>query len=170
MRKLPVFAAALALALLPATGARSAKPLRPNKVFVLAQQCHVNSTIDYGCFQSNAAIFETFVLSGDATWLQKFLVADGLVHSYAALKFETASSNAVKAKQSVYLKATQTLDKSELGQIDDCRDEASPDACLKGRYCFKEGFIKIKNVLVANDPKLFAKEIEAFNREIAGNC
>jgi hypothetical protein len=170
MRKFSAIVAALALIFLAAATGRAANPLKPSKIFAIAQRCHVNGTTDYGCFQSNAAIFEAFVLSGDATWLQKFLVADGLVHSYAALKFQTAGSNAVKAKQAVYLQATQTLDKSELGQIDDCRDEASPDACLKGRYCFKEGFIKIKNVLVANDPKLFAKEIDAFDREIAGNC
>lgn len=168
MPKLSILFAALTLLAIPS--ARAANPLKVSVVFLTAQRCHVNGTVDYGCFQQHFPVFEKFVLKDDASWMQKAIVAEGLVKTYDALKTDSAAANQVRAKQAIYVKATQTLDKSELGEIDDCRDEASPDACLKGRYCFKEAFIKIKNVLVTNQPDLFQPEIKAFDREITGNC
>jgi len=169
MPKLLVILVSLAILAIPA--AHAAKPLKPSVVFLTAQRCHVNGTVDYGCFQQNFPLFEKFVLQDDASWIQKFLVTDGLVKTYDALKSpDTKDSSQVRAKAAIYAKATLTLDKSELGEIDDCRDEASPDSCLKGRYCFKEAFIKIKNILVTNHPDLFQPEIKAFDREISVNC
>jgi hypothetical protein len=168
MPKLPILLAALTLLAIPS--ARAANPLKVSAVFLAAQRCHINGTVDYGCFQQHFPVFEKFVLKDEASWLQKSIVAEGLVKTYDALKTDSPASTQVRAKQAIYIKATQTLDKSELGEIDDCRDEASPDACLKVRYCFKEAFIKIKNVLVTNQPDLFQPEIKAFDREITGNC
>ena len=89
---------------------------------------------------------------------------------YDASHVSSAAETAVRAKSKIYDKATATLDKSELGEIDDCKDEANPDGCLKVRYCFKEAFIKIKNVLVTNEPERFQTEIKWFDKEISGNC
>jgi hypothetical protein len=168
MPKLSAILAVLILAAIP--GARAASPLKVSVVFLTAQRCHINGTVDYGCFQQHAALFEKFVLLDDSTYLQKSIVAEGLVKSYDALKIDTPAAAQVRAKQAIYAKVLQTLDKSELGEIDDCRDEASPDACVKSRYCFKEAFIKIKNILVTDHPELFQPEIKAFDREISGNC
>jgi hypothetical protein len=168
MPKLPAILAALVLFAIPA--AHAAKPLKPSFVFLSAQRCHVNGTVDYGCFQQHLPLFEKFTLQDDASWIQKFLVTDGLVKTYDALKIDSPAATQIRAKAAIYAKAMLTLDKSELGEIEDCRDEFSPDGCLKGRYCFKEAFIKIKNVLVTNQPELFQPEIRAFDREIAGNC
>ena len=165
MNKLPIL-----LALLAIPAAYAANPLKPAVVFLTAQRCHVNGTVDYGCFQQHFPLFEKFVLQDDSSWMQKYLVADGLVKTYDALKIDSQAATQVRAKEAIYAKATLTLDKSELGEIDDCRDEAGPDACLKSRYCFKEAFIKIKNILVTNHPELFQPEIKAFDREISGNC
>lgn len=138
--------------------------------FLDAQRCHINGTVDYACFQKSLARFEQFVLKDDAGWLPKSIVADGLVKTYDALHITSASEAMVRAKEAIYLKANAALDKSELGEIDDCRDEASPDGCLRGRYCFKEGYIKVKNVLVTNQPELFAAEMKWFDRESKSNC
>jgi hypothetical protein len=161
---LPIFA----LAALPS--ARAANPLKVSVVFLTAQRCHINGTVDYGCFQQHFPLFEKFVLADDSSWFQKSIVTEGLVKTYDALKIESPAATQVRAKEVVYAKALQTLDKSELGEIDDCRDEASPDGCLKTRYCFKEAFIKIKNILVTNHPELFQPEIKAFDREMVGHC
>jgi len=128
------------------------------------------SPVDFGCFQKNLARFELFVLKDDAPWIQKFIVAGSLVKYYDASHVSSAAETAVRAKSKIYDKATATLDKSELGEIDDCKDEANPDGCLKVRYCFKEAFIKIKNVLVTNEPERFQTEIKWFDKEISGNC
>jgi hypothetical protein len=175
MPKLPairVIIAVLAFAAIPIAtpAAQAANPLKVSVVFLAAQRCHINGTVDYGCFQQRFPVFEKFVLQDDSSWLQKSIVSEGLVKTYDALKIDTPAATHVRAKEAIYLKALQTLDKSELGQIDDCRDEPSPDYCLRNRYCFKEAFIKIKNVLVTNQPELFQPEIKAFDREIAGNC
>ena len=145
-------------------------PFRPSPVFLQAQGCRINGTVDFGCFQKNLARFELFVLKDDAPWIQKFIVAGSLVKYYDASHVSSAAETAVRAKSKIYDKATATLDKSELGEIDDCKDEANPDGCLKVRYCFKVAFIKIKNVLVTNEPERFQTEIKWFDKEISGNC
>jgi len=139
-------------------------------VFLEAQQCHINGTVDFGCFQKRLGRFEQFVLQDEAGWLQKSIVAVALVKTYDALHISSSAEAAVRAKERIYSKANEALDKSELGEIDDCRDEANPDGCLKTRYCFKEGYIKVKNVLVTNEPERFQAEIKWFDREIKGNC
>jgi hypothetical protein len=143
---------------------------KPNGAFAQAQACHINETVDYGCFQQRLPIFEKFVLQDDAGWLQKSIVADGLVKTYDAMHVSSPNEAAVRAKERIYKKATAVLDKGELGEIDDCKDEGNPDACLRFRYCFKEAYIKIKNVLVTNEPERFQAEIKWFDREIKGNC
>jgi len=158
------------LALAATSNARTPNPLKVSVVFLAAQRCHINGTVDYGCFQQHFALFEKFVLADDSSWFQKSIVAEGLVKTYDALKIDSPAATQVRTKEDIYRKALQTLDKSELGEIDDCRDESSPDGCLKTRYCFKEAFIKIKNTLVTNHPELFQPEIKAFDREIVGNC
>jgi len=145
-------------------------PFRPSPIFLQAQGCRVNGTVDFGCFQKNAVRFEQFVLKDDAPWLQKFIVAESLVKYYDASHVSSAGGSEVRAKAKIYDMATATLDKNELGEIDDCKDEANPDGCLKVRYCFKEAFIKIKNVLVTHEPEKFQIEIKWFDKEIKGNC
>jgi len=148
----------------------TAIPFRPSPIFLQAQGCRINGTVDFGCFQKNLPRFEQFVLLDDAPWLQKFIVAESLVKYYDASHTSSTTETAIRAKSKIYDKATATLDKSELGEIDDCKDEANPDGCLKVRYCFKEAFIKIKNVLVTNNPEKFQAEIKWFDKEISGNC
>jgi len=150
--------------------ARAANPFKVGAAFLAAQRCHVNATVDYGCFQQRLPLFEQFVLKDDASWFQKSIVAGSLVQTCEALKIDSPAATQVRARQQIYAKAAKSLDKSELGQIDGCRDESNPDSCLKTRYCFKEAFIKIKNILVTGHPELFQPEIKAFDREIAGNC
>jgi len=144
--------------------------VKASAVFLAAQHCHINGTVDYGCFQKGLAWFEPFVLQDDASWLQKSIVAESLVKTYDALHISSPAEAAVRAKVLIYGKASQVLDKSELGEIDDCRDEASPDGCLNARYCFKEAYIKVKNILVTNDPEKFQAEIKWFDREMRGSC
>lgn len=166
MRKSPTILCALALAALSSLTARAI----PSTTFLEAQRCRVNGTVDYGCFQQKMDRFEQFVLRDDASWLQKSIVAEGLVSTYDALHIASPAAASVRAKAAIYAKANDLLDKSERGEIDDCRDEANPDGCLKTRYCFKEAYIKVKNVLVTNDPELFQAEIKWFDREMKGNC
>jgi len=144
--------------------------VKPSAVFLAAQHCHINGTVDYGCFQKGLGWFEPFVLQDDASWLQKSIVAESLVKTYDALHISSPNEAAVRAKALIYAKASQVLDKSELGEIDDCRDEASPDGCLNARYCFKEAYIKVKNILVTHDPEKFQAEIKWFDREMRGSC
>jgi hypothetical protein len=142
----------------------------PGSTFAEAQRCHINETVDFGCFQKNLTKFEQFVLKDDAGWLPKSIVADGLVKTYDALHISSPAEVAVRAKETIYLKAHEVLDKTELGEIDDCKDEGNPEGCLRTRYCFKEAYIKVKNVLVTNEPERFQQEIKWFDREINGNC
>jgi len=160
----------LFLAFPSAQASPTVKTIKPAVTFLEAQRCHVNGTVDYGCFQLKLARFEQFVLQDDASWLQKSIVADGLVKSYDALHIASPNTDAVRAKAKIYSKANEVLDKSELGEIDDCKDESSPDGCLRTRYCFKEAYIKIKNVLVTNEPERFQAEIRWFDKVIKGNC
>jgi hypothetical protein len=161
---------ALGLTLFPCLNAHSAPQFKPNAAFLAAQQCQINGTVDFGCFQKSLGRFEQFVLQDDAGWLQKSIVAEALVRTYDALHTSSANEGAVRAKERIYAKANEVLDKSELGEIDDCRDEGNPDGCLKTRYCFKEAYIKVKNVLVTNEPERFQAEIRWFDRAIKGNC
>jgi hypothetical protein len=144
--------------------------IKPAFTFLEAQHCHINGTVDFGCFQQKLDRFEQFVLQDDASWLQKSIVADGLVKTYDGLHITSVNSTAVQAKARIYAKANEVLDKSELGEIDDCRDESNPDGCLRTRYCFKEAYIKIKNVLVMNEPERFQAEIRWFDKQTRGNC
>lgn len=171
MRKttLPLFALAVG-ALLFSHRSADAVPFRPSPVFLQAQGCRINGTVDFGCFKQNQARFEQFVLKDDAPWIQKFIVAESLVKYYDASHVSSTAEGEVRAKTKVYDKAVATLDKAELGEIDDCKDEANPDGCLRVRYCFKEALIKIKNVLVTNEPERFQTEIKWFDKEIKGNC
>jgi len=150
--------------------AKSSAPPKPAVTFQGAQHCRINGTVDFGCFQQKLAQFEQFVLTDDAGWLQKSIVAESLVKTYDALQLSSPNEAAVKAKARIFAKADEVLDKSERGEIDDCRDENNPDGCLKTRYCFKEAYIKIKNVLVTNEPERFQAEIKWFEKEIKGNC
>jgi len=159
---------ALAICLVPA--ARPSSSIRPPAIFLEAQQCRINGTVDYGCFQKKLGRFEQFVLQDDAGWMQKSIVAEALVKSYDALHITSPAETAVRAKVRIYNKVNEVLDKSELGEIDDCKDEANPDSCLKARYCFKEAYIKVKNILVTNEPERFQAEIKWFDHEVKGNC
>jgi hypothetical protein len=150
--------------------AKSSAPPKPAVTFQEAQHCRINGTVDFGCFQQRLAQFEQFVLQDDAGWLQKSIVAEALVKTYNALQISSPSEDAVKAKARIFAKANEALDKSELGEIDDCKDENSPDGCLRTRYCFKEAYIKVKNVLITNEPELFQAEIRWFEKEMKGNC
>ena len=165
-----LYVLALGLAFSAAPAAKASPTFKPALTFLEAQHCHINGTVDYGCFQQKLARFEQFVLQDDAGWMQKSIVAEGLVKSYDALHIASPNADAVRAKARIYSKANESLDKSELGEIDDCRDEASPDSCLQARYCFKEAYIKVKNVLITNEPERFRAEIKWFDREIKGNC
>jgi len=161
---------ALVLAFSANLYAKTSAPPKPAVTFQEARHCRINGTVDYGCFQQKLAQFEQFVLQDDAGWLQKSIVAEALVKTYDALKISSPNDPAVRAKARIFAKATEVLDKSELGEIDDCRDENNPDGCLKTRYCFKEAYIKIKNVLVTNEPERFQAEIRWFDKETKGNC
>jgi hypothetical protein len=161
---------ALAISIILVPIARPGSAIRPPAIFLEAQQCRINGTVDYGCFQKKLGRFEQFVLQDDAGWMQKSIVAEALVKSYDALHIASPAEDAVRAKARIYSKVNEVLDKSELGEIDDCKDEANPDGCLKVRYCFKEAYIKIKNLLVTNEPERFQPEIKWFDREIKGNC
>jgi hypothetical protein len=166
---------ALAIGLAFSTGPTSEasappKPPKPAVTFQEAQHCRINGTVDFGCFQQRLAQFEQFVLQDEAGWMQKSIVAEALVKTYDALSISSPAAPAVRAKARIFAKANEVLDKSELGEIDDCRDENNPDGCLKVRYCFKEAYIKIKNVLVTNEPERFQAEIKWFDKEIKGNC
>jgi hypothetical protein len=164
---LAIFLAFLAL---PSCPADASKPLKPGAIFQAAQRCRVNGTVDYGCFQQKLQIFEQFVLEDQASWIQKSLVAEALVKTYDALHTSSPFEPSVRAKQRIYAKALGVLDASERGQIDDCKDEANPDGCLKGRYCFKEAYIKAKNVLITNEPERFKPEILWFDKGVQTNC
>jgi hypothetical protein len=172
MCKAIVALVALTLALVPSAclASKPNAPLKPAAVFQVAQHCRINGTVDFGCFQSKLAQFEQFVLQDDASWLQKSIVAEALVKTYDALHISSQNDSAVRAKARIYAKANEVLDKSELGEIDDCKDEGNPDGCLRTRYCFKESYIKIKNVLVTNEPERFQAEIKWFEKEMKGNC
>jgi hypothetical protein len=148
----------------------SGSAVKPNAIFAQAQHCRVNGTVDFGCFQQNLGLFEQFVLQDEAGWLQKSIVAEALVKTYDAMHISSPAASAVRAKMKIYDKASEVLDKSERGEIDDCKDEANPDGCIQGRYCFKEAYIKVKNVLVTNEPEKFQAEIRWFNRGVKGNC
>lgn len=161
---------AAGLAFSSGTTVNAGPTIKPALTFLEAQHCHVNGTVDYGCFQQKLVRFELFVLQDDASWFQKSIVADGLVKTYTALHLSSSAADAVRAKARIYSLANQALDKSELGEIDDCKDEFSPDGCLRTRYCFKEGYIKIKNVLVTNEPERFEAEIKWFDKAIKNNC
>jgi hypothetical protein len=169
MRKLPATLCVLTLGLslsLPCF----AFAVKPNVIFAQAQRCRINGTVDFGCFQQNLGLFEQFVLQDDAGWLQKSIVAEALVKTYDAMHISSPAASAVRAKMKVYDKANEVLDKSERGEIDDCKDEANPDGCVQGRYCFKEAYIKVKNVLVTNEPEKFQAEIRWFNRGVKVSC
>jgi hypothetical protein len=159
---------AFAVLLYPIPG--SGGQQKASAVFLEAQRCRINGTVDYGCFKEKELRFEQFVLQDDAGWLQKSIVADALVKTYEALHLDSPTAASVRAKVRIYNLATDALDKSERGEIDDCKDEANPDGCLKVRYCFKEAYIKIKNVLVTNEPERFQAEIRWFAKEMSGNC
>jgi hypothetical protein len=158
----------LSIALAPI--AAMGKVLKPGAVFLAAQRCRINGTVDFGCFQQKIGVFEQFVLKDDAGFVQKSIVAEALVKTYDAMHLESPTATAVRTKAQIYRKALEALDVSERGQIDDCKDESNPDGCLKDRYCFKEGYIKIKNILVSNHPELFQEEINGFDRQTRGNC
>ena len=172
MRKTPATLVLLALAFASSAclASKPNAPLKPAALFQEAQRCRINGTVDFGCFQQRLAQFEQFVLQDDASWLQKFIVAEALVKTYDALHIGSQNDPAVRAKARIYAKANEVLDKSELGEIDDCKDEGNPDGCLRTRYCFKESYIKIKNVLVTNEPERFQAEIKWFEKEMKGNC
>lgn len=172
MTKFPVASCALALGwvLLASPAVMAIAAGNPMATFLEAQRCRINGTVDFGCFQQKLGRFERFVLQDDAGWLQKSIVAEALVKTYDAMHISSPAEPAVRAKARIYAKANEVLDKSELGEIDDCKDEANPDGCLKTRYCFKEAYIKIKNLLVTNAPERFQQEIRWFDREIKGNC
>jgi hypothetical protein len=161
---------ALSTALLAGPIGAAKRKLTPAITFAMAQHCRINGTVDLGCFQQNHARFEFFVLQDEAAWLPKFIVAESLVKYYDSMHVDTEAAQAVRAKYEIYTKANLTLDKSELGQIDDCKDENNPDSCLNSRYCFKEAYIKVKNVLVTNSPEKFEAEIRWFDKEVKGNC
>jgi hypothetical protein len=161
---------ALVLAYSGTLTAKPSAPPKPAVTFQEAQRCRINGTVDFGCFQQRLAQFELFVLQDDAAWLQKSIVAEALVKTYDALQIASPNEAAVKAKAGIFAKANEVLDKSERGEIDDCRDEGNPDGCLKSRYCFKEAYIKIKNVLLTNEPERFQAEIRWFEKEMKGNC
>ena len=161
---------ALAFASSACLASKPNAPLKPSALFQEAQRCRINGTVDYGCFQQRLAQFEQFVLQDDASWLQKFIVTEALVKTYDGLHISSQNDSAVRAKARIYAKANEVLDKSELGEIDDCKDEGNPDGCLRTRYCFKESYIKIKNVLVTNEPERFQAEIKWFEKEMKGNC
>jgi hypothetical protein len=166
MRKILSTICALALGLfLPAC--LTAKTIN---TFAEAQRCRIASTVDIGCFRDNLPRFEQFVLQDDAAWLQKFIVGEALVKVYDATHISSPSASAVRDKVTVYSKANELLTKGERGEIEDCKDEGNPDGCLRGRYCFKEAFIKIKNYLVTNDAEKCQAEIRWFDKEIRGNC
>jgi hypothetical protein len=141
----------------------------PN-TFADAQRCRIAGTVDIGCFRDSLPRFEQFVLQDDAAWLQKFIVGEALVKVYDSAHLSSPSESAVRDKVKVYDKAVGLLTKGELGEIEDCKDEGNPDGCLRGRYCFKEAFIKIKNYLVTNDAEKCQAEIRWFDKEIRGNC
>jgi hypothetical protein len=147
---------------------------KPSQSFHDVQQCRVNNTIDLGCFKAKLPQFEAFVVSDDAGFMQKSIVAESLVKYYDAANgpshVPSVNETTVRTKATIYAKALLALDKSELGQIGDCKDEGNPDSCLKFRYCFKEAYIKIKNVLVLNQPELFAPEIKHFDKDVQGYC
>ena len=161
---------ALVLAYSGTLSAKSNTPPKPAVTFQEAQHCRINGTVDFGCYQQWLAQFEQFVLQDDASWLQKFIVTEALVKTYDGLHISSQNDSAVRAKARIYAKANEVLDKSELGEIDDCKDEGNPDGCLRTRYCFKESYIKIKNVLVTNEPERFQAEIKWFEKEMKGNC
>jgi hypothetical protein len=150
--------------------ATASNTLKPAVVFTLAQRCHISGTVDYGCFQQKLPRFEQFVLQDEASWLQKSIVAEALVKTYEGLHITSPNATAVQAKAKIFAKVNEVLDKSELGEIEDCKDEANPDSCLKARYCFKEAYIKVKNVLVTNEPERFQAEIKWFDKQVSGNC
>jgi len=150
---------------LPSTLAAKA----PN-TFLEAQQCRINGTVDFGCFQQKLPRFEQFVLLDEAGWLQKSIVAEALVKYYDQAHATSPAETAVRTKADIYAKANAVLDVSERGELDDCKDEPNPDGCLRSRYCFKEAYIKVKNVLVANGPEKFQAEIRWFDKEVKGNC
>jgi hypothetical protein len=163
-------AVAMGFALFSCCAAKASAAIKPAVTFQEAQRCRINGTVDYGCFQQKLAQFEQFVLRDDAGWMQKSIVAEALVKTYDAMHLGSEAAMAVRAKATIYSKANEVLDKSELGEVDDCKDEANPDSCLRTRYCFKEAYIKIKNVLVTNEPDRFQAEIRWFDKEIKGNC
>jgi hypothetical protein len=167
--KIPAILCALALGLLPSLVCAASKP-KPANIFAEAQRCRIYGTVDYGCFQKDLSLFEQFVLQDEAGWLQKSIVAEALVKTYDTMHITSPAEAAVRAKARIYSKADEVLDKSERGQIDDCKDEANPDGCLRTRYCFKEAYIKVKNVLVTNEPERFQAEIRWFDKEVKGNC
>jgi hypothetical protein len=158
------------LALPSSSPAGTSKPLKPGAVFLMAQRCRINGTVDYACFQQKLQVFEQFVLEDQASWMQKSIVAEALVKTYDALHITSPLETSVRAKQLIYLKAVDVLDVSERGQISDCKDEVNPDGCLKTRYCFKEAYIKVKNVLVTNEPDRFKPEILWFDKGVQTNC
>jgi hypothetical protein len=171
MRKITLALCLLALGgSLASHRSATAIPFRPNTVFLEAQSCRIKGTVDFGCYQRKLARFEQFVLHDDAPWLEKSIVAEALVKYYDASHVSSDAATAIKAKAAIYNKAFDALDKSEQGEIDDCKDEADPDGCLKVRYCFKEAYIKVKNVLVTNEPERFQAEIKWFDKEVKGNC
>jgi phosphopantetheinyl transferase (holo-ACP synthase) len=164
MRKLSTMLFAAALMLPTCAGAKG-----PN-TFLEAQQCRINGTVDLGCFQQKLPRFEQFVLQDEAGWMQKSIVAEALVKYYDQTHTSSPAATAVRAKAEVYSKANAVLDASERGEIDDCKDEPNPDGCLRSRYCFKEAYIKVKNVLVTNGPEKFQAELRWFDKEIKNNC
>lgn len=167
---LTLICAAMALVLSASAATKASNTLKPSQAFMLAQRCHISGTVDYGCFQANLPRFEQFVLQDDASWLQKSIVADALVKTYDGLHITSPNATTVQAKAKIFARISEVLDKSELGEIDDCKDEANPDGCLKTRYCFKEAYIKVKNLLVTNEPELFQAEIRWFDKQVPGNC
>jgi hypothetical protein len=165
-----VLAAAAGVALVASPSMHARHKPTPADTFNEAQHCRINDTVDYGCFQAKQTRFELFVLQDESPWLPKYIVGEALVKYYDAMHVSSEGEKAVRAKVEIYDKGVATLSKSELGQLDDCKDEGNPDACLTSRYCFKEAYIKVKNILVANHPEKFEPEIRWFDKEIKGNC
>jgi hypothetical protein len=161
---------AIVFAFLALASSRPAQAIKFGGPFLEAQRCRVNGTVDYACFQQKMQRFEQFVLEDNASWMQKSIVAESLVKTYDALHSTSPLEASVRAKQKIYSKAFDALDAAERGQIGDCKDEANPDGCLKSRYCFKEAYIKVKNVLVTNQPELFKPEVQWFEKGIKTDC
>ncbi len=160
------------IALLPCLLFSSVAPAHATSAFTEAQRCRVKTTIDVVCFQQNRDRFESFVLEEEGSWFQKSIVADALLQSYPAsgAAAEVERTVAVRAKAKVYGEAFHELTVPEQAEVEDCKEEGNPDACLVSRYCFKEGYLKIKNFLAKDSPEKFAAELRWFAKAARKSC